>query len=101
MPVFTFRLDGDIAQRFDAAADSAGGRSVLLPRLVMTAVDAEEGGTQGPVRRRERTTRRSEIRPTALGRAHVCTPVPNAKLVCRLLLTQKTTHTQSNHTTAS
>src|SRR3546814_1757365 len=64
MPVFTFRLDDDIAQRFDAAADSAGGRSALLRRLVMTAVDAEAGGTPGPVRRRERTTRRFEIRLT-------------------------------------
>jgi predicted transcriptional regulator len=53
MPVFTFRLDDEVAQRFDAAADSAGGRSALLRRLVMTAVDAEEGGTPGPVRRRE------------------------------------------------
>ena len=36
----------------------------MLRRLVMTAVDAEGGGTPGPVRRRERTTRRFEIRLT-------------------------------------
>src|SRR3546814_11477724 len=64
MPVFTFRLDDDIAQRFDAVAESAGGRSVLLRRLVMNAVDAEEGERSGPVRRRERATRRFEIRLT-------------------------------------
>src|SRR3546814_7570720 len=27
--------------------------------------------------------------PTQLGRAHVCTPVPNAQLLCRLLLAKK------------
>ena len=64
MPVFTFRLDDEVAQRFDAAADSAGGRSALLRRLVINAVDAEEGERSGPVRRRERATRRFEIRLT-------------------------------------
>src|SRR3546814_3481306 len=29
-----------------------------------------------------------------IGRAHVCTPVTNAHLVCRLLLEKKKTHTQ-------
>src|SRR3546814_8742031 len=31
-----------------------------------------------------------------IGRAHVCTPVPNAPIVCRLLL-EKKTNTQSSH----
>lgn len=62
MPVFTFRLDDEVAQRFDAVADSAGGRSALLRRLVMNTVDAEEGERSGPARRRERATRRFEIR---------------------------------------
>ena len=64
MPVFTFRLDDDVAQRFDVVAESAGGRSALLRRLVMNAVNAEEGERSGPVRRRERATRRFEIRLT-------------------------------------
>src|SRR3546814_972224 len=35
-------------------------------------------------------------RATKIGRAHVCTPVTNAHLVCRLLLEKKkTTHTDS------
>src|SRR3546814_3131776 len=37
----------------------------------------------------------SEFRDCKIGRAHVCTPVTNAHLVCRLLLAQKkpvTTH---------
>src|SRR3546814_10220327 len=37
-----------------------------------------------------------------IGRAHVCTPVTNAHLVCRLLLEKKKTHTtpqpSTNHT---
>src|SRR3546814_20735705 len=64
MPGFTCRLDDDIAQRCDGVAGGAGGRSVLLRRLVMNAVDAEEGERSGPVRRRERATRRFEIRLT-------------------------------------
>src|SRR3546814_6194619 len=31
-----------------------------------------------------------------IGRAHVCTPVTNAHLVCRLLLEQKKTNTKTN-----
>ena len=64
MPVFTFRLDDEVAHRFDTVAESAGGRSALLRRLVINAVDAEEGERSGPVRRRERATRRVEIRLT-------------------------------------
>src|SRR3546814_6537370 len=30
--------------------------------------------------------------PLAIGRAHVCTPVTNAHLVCRILLEKKKTH---------
>src|SRR3546814_9098986 len=30
-----------------------------------------------------------EVGSQEIGRAHVCTPVPNANLVCRLLLAQK------------
>src|SRR3546814_1783337 len=32
-----------------------------------------------------------------IGRAHVCTPVTNAHLVCRLLLEKKTRQTTSHH----
>src|SRR3546814_5222091 len=42
----------------------------------------------------------STIQPHAeIGRAHVCTPVTNAHLVCRLLLDKQTTHTTEHHTT--
>src|SRR3546814_9239911 len=34
---------------------------------------------------------------TKIGRAHVCTPVTNAHLVCRLLLAKKTNPTNSRH----
>src|SRR3546814_1816435 len=40
----------------------------------------------------------SASRPTPeIGRAHVCTPVTNAHLVCRLLLDKKTLHTHTCH----
>src|SRR3546814_8358465 len=43
---------------------------------------------------------RQEVDPNQIGRAHVCTPVTNAHLVCRLLLEKKkqiksTTYTHS------
>src|SRR3546814_9950732 len=34
--------------------------------------------------------------PAQIGRAHVCTPVTNAHLVCRLLLEKKKKHTNSS-----
>src|SRR3546814_2538838 len=34
------------------------------------------------------------IGPDEIGRAHVCTPVTNAHLVCRLMLEKKKTHQQ-------
>src|SRR3546814_8673175 len=34
---------------------------------------------------------------TAIGRAHVCTPVTNAQHVCRLLLDKKQTQTKTTH----
>src|SRR3546814_7593576 len=39
--------------------------------------------------------------PLEIGRAHVCTPVPNAHLVCRLLLEKKTPTSSIHHTTLS
>src|SRR3546814_8183391 len=38
---------------------------------------------------------------TRIGRAHVCTPVTNAQLVCRLLLEQKKVHVTSNQLVVS
>src|SRR3546814_1949839 len=38
-------------------------------------------------------------RSDQIGRAHVCTPVPNEHLVCRLLLEKKKTLIGSRHTT--
>src|SRR3546814_2525409 len=38
--------------------------------------------------------------PGKIGRAHVCTPVTNAHLVCRLLLEKKHIHQTSNKTTS-
>src|SRR3546814_9074087 len=48
-----------------------------------------------------RTTGRQDhpMRQRDAGRAHVCTPVTNAHLVCRLLLENKKTNTINHHTT--
>src|SRR3546814_9458115 len=59
-----------------------------VPRWRIEAVDA----SADPV---ERLRAQGRIRPASpnpppqIGRAHVCTPVTNAHLVCRLLLEQK------------
>src|SRR3546814_4701660 len=62
-----------------------------IDRLPVTAVDPE---SVGKVRRAEQSIYRTVYRGRReIGRAHVCTPVPNAHLVCRLLL-QKKNYTQ-------
>src|SRR3546814_9266015 len=40
---------------------------------------------------------RDELRAAQIGRAHVCTPVTNAHLVCRLLLEKKNKHNNITH----
>src|SRR3546814_1265768 len=35
--------------------------------------------------------------PSEIGRAHVCTPVTNAQLVCRLLLEKKNSYTNTQY----
>src|SRR3546814_3141002 len=42
---------------------------------------------------------RPAARPRQIGRAHVCTPVTNAHLECRLLLSKKQARRTTNHTT--
>lgn len=61
MPVFTFRLDDDVAQRFAALAAVSGGRSALLRRLIGDAL-AVETGEGAPPRTRQRATCRVEVR---------------------------------------
>lgn len=64
MPVFTFRLDDAVAQRFDAKASASGGRSAFLRRLILAAL--EEGASTEMAAvvtpRPARATRRVEIR---------------------------------------
>lgn len=62
MPVFTFRLDDDVAQRFDALAAASGGRSALLRRLIGDALAVEAGEGQQTQRTRQRATCRVEVR---------------------------------------
>src|SRR3546814_7644320 len=42
------------------------------------------------------TTEASDAATLEIGRAHVCTPVTNAHLVCRLLLEKKNNHASQN-----
>lgn len=52
MPVLSTRVTDDLAARFDAAADAAGGRSAMLRRLVEdVARGASIGGPPAPNRR--------------------------------------------------
>src|SRR3546814_7412666 len=50
-------------------------------------------GTQGSTE-----TGDEVLAPDQIGRAHVCTPVTNAQLVCRLLLEKKKTNKQTTRT---
>src|SRR3546814_1135275 len=42
--------------------------------------------------------RLEQLRHPQIGRAHVCTPVTNAHIVCRLLLEKKKNNTQTKNT---
>src|SRR3546814_2340557 len=46
-----------------------------------------------------KTANRSDVGILKIGRAHVCTPVTNAHLVCRLLLEKKKDIEQKGHNT--
>src|SRR3546814_9000284 len=68
-----------------------GSRKVHVPartgsgiRVAMRAIDLEPGCGEPPLRVYE------------IGRAHVCTPVTNAHLVCRLLLDKKHQNPQTH-----
>jgi hypothetical protein len=62
MPVLTFRLDDDVAQRFAALASASGGRSALLRRLIGDALAMEAGEGRRVPRARRRATCRVEVR---------------------------------------
>ena len=62
MPVLTFRLDDDVAQRFAALAAVSGGRSALLRRLIGDALAMEAGEGHQARRARQRATCRVEVR---------------------------------------
>src|SRR3546814_18767833 len=62
MPVLTFRLDDDVAQRFAALAAASGGRSALIRRFIGDALAMDAGeGPQSP-RARPRATCRVAVR---------------------------------------
>src|SRR3546814_3514982 len=89
--VLHFGDRGGIAQRIEQAFQLARNLALLgdsnslrlILEFVFPFVETEEGiaGLAGPTILHDRK----------IGRAHVCTPVTNAQLVCRLLLAQKKT----------
>src|SRR3546814_2209727 len=66
------------------AARRARARPARGPRTVSR--DNRRRQARGPSPRRPWETRGGPARAGEIGRAHVCTPVTNALLVCRLLL---------------
>src|SRR3546814_6157237 len=58
-----------------------------------SACHARRGGVSAPRGRHSLRNRSARTGGHQIGRAHVCTPVTNAHLVCRLLLEKKNTHT--------
>src|SRR3546814_2117363 len=77
----TYRNDG-----VDIARDADGRPAVRFRHRRMDALQHRGAGG----RALDRDDRRP-IRTGQIGRAHVCTPVTNAHLVCRLLLEKKNT----------
>src|SRR3546814_8355068 len=80
-----------------ALCRSGGGRADLRDDRRLAAIDRRSplmGGTSGG---------RDQIYPPCrgadqqIGRAHVCTPVTNAHLVCRLLLEKKNKKQRTNN----
>src|SRR3546814_6265706 len=81
---FSLRLTFE--QRAQLEQD-AGGMS-LAAYIQSRLFDSEN---PAPRRRGKRPVKDSQALAQAIGRAHVCTPVTNAQLVCRLLLAKKKT----------
>src|SRR3546814_9925906 len=81
------------------ARGAVGGDMALLPGAPERAEDrggaADEAAGAGERARLVEDVRRVgvvAIPPRGIGRDHVCTPVTNAQLVCRLMLEKKTRH---------
>src|SRR3546814_6007466 len=62
----------------------------LTPRAIVSALAEHIIGPQAAKRAVAVALRNRWRRQRQIGRAHVCTPVTNAHLVCRLLLDKKT-----------
>src|SRR3546814_8562170 len=76
-----YRFDGEtLVTTVDAASDP----SRFAPQIRRVSFDGERMVLRPPVDRVGDVVRQGEI-----GRAHVCTPVTNAHLVCSLLLEKK------------
>src|SRR3546814_9360216 len=89
------RRNGDSRRRESARAQIVvAARMIVPPIIVSLEIDGQ------PVCRSNTETASDsaavEIVDVEIGSAHVCTPVINALLVCRLLLATNTTHVNTN-----
>src|SRR3546814_3477980 len=75
--------------------DMHAGRSHRTANPVEHEGDTEKQAKED--QRRQHRVTLSHAPTSKIGRAHVCTPVTNAHLVCRLLLDKKKNTTHNNH----
>src|SRR3546814_4871207 len=74
------------APKSEAVADESHTMDAAILPPSISRADNDSGEEERPTPRKRTRRTRPEI-----GRAHVCTPVTNAQLVCRLLLAAKMT----------
>src|SRR3546814_7382508 len=78
------------AVRTEASRGGATFARVVQPRAAPARRSVARGGAAVPYRLGRERRRLGAGRSDEIGGAHVCTPVTNAHLVCRLLLAKKT-----------
>src|SRR3546814_10794262 len=89
VPVMDAHMD-DAARRFVTLVDELYDRNVNLVCTAAAAPPALYAGERLAGAFERTTSRLIEMRSEEIGRTHVCTPVTNEHLVCRLLLEKKT-----------
>src|SRR3546814_9406542 len=80
------RLLGPIARQVEVEPSEAGGQAIVDPQIDARSGDRPLIGEQRDLARRIAPAVQRAVERIEIGRAHVCTPVTNAHLVCRLLL---------------
>src|SRR3546814_6601307 len=84
------------SERRDVAPAVTGALCAARQQLDALAKLLRRQRRRRAVRQRRLAARRAGGRGPEIGRAHVCTPVTNAHLVCRLLLVEKKRESDRN-----